>query len=1462
MAEQIFNENMSNEEIFLAYRLATEKGLFESADFFLQDDDYLFLLKKVIIDYGIDGNNVLNDKYKRRLWGIYIRELVYRYASSYNEIWRSLQTGLESDIEDIIKKQPNEVSEIINGKERFNRENSSQNQKNIQTFCYNSYNGNGGDALKKTFGTATFENPEYWIPSANQNSDRRYLRFLLKLAILPSDYFPERGDNSIYKRLRDAYIECNPTYFSNNPASSYKNRIKDILTKDGWNVHPNTVGAFAKRLEEFFSYVFSWKKCGYTNDQAYEALKGTFPFLNICKENNYLFDFLKKEYNQGTSTENVGNKTKYSQNQIKRHFQFSYVLDRRANQFYFRRPEGNLKYHLSTYLSNKDLIDSNAIIQINDKENNETLATININGFIQFPNCQSGDKRAYNRAVLKLAREESINIAWNDSCITEKNPWYKLDGRYLLNQFGTYADSWNIGKEAYLVYPEGFGKLVFDQDWMQQDGQVEYLDFISSNSGMNIYKFSSTSQLEVNKIRLSTSNGKKIEIELRDLEQIRTIKNFEGSPTFAEQNLHSKIAIGQIQFSLDDFQDVPEQDNGNITYTISDNVLTLRNKTSDIVILDEKSKEIQHLFNANKELKKFPYIVLLPENSMIWISNEDNVKMCHWCVADGAKEGRFSMDEHDCIEITNESIQPASSFDGPNKFHLIYPTWNGRLGQDNCISSELGINTVWLEPEFPEANVYLNWRENDITFSVSVSPDERLSNQCFKSLAEIYRAFKINGAQLTTGWDYKGNKFIKTFIKSDNYETPERNPIYRSEELYDSAVRGAYLKNYLINKQSIEEKCKKINQGLHQSSINYTFNPEQFDSVARLISFIKKDRPAIHHFLTLSSTDVQNYIQMRLCEGGELVCKCVDNGLLNWEGSADVHITYPKSWGKIQRANSIRYSLEDDELFYVYNIKALNEYPPDGRISITTANNHTINICIKVQQLKRKQEKKLPGDFSCVSVGEVSYTILNKSNVDITKSNDSNSIVEYPAKIELTEFGFVDFPRIILLPQNVKMCIMRHGNASFAFISGRINNLSSKWNYDNEHDVYSTRIENDNVIPLTDEIYLKDGLIGDSNGVVRFYDTSYLVKPNFIWFKYGNNKEFQTGKPEILNKGLDIILYHLPINEKKFEFIYKEKEFFHYNEYEENYSCHYGNNQNLEENISGFHSGPNAAEWHEWQNRLGLKSVNVQLECIKHRPNDLRGFLAILSSENMLDPSEAYPINKSPIRFGHGTIGIPDFYEELEASNARTPEENKKLEQYRSLQNKDFAPKPKDGGVSFFCIYDEKNESNSATVKLFLSFWPEIKKKKVWNKILKEYDIPNEHFFQEPYLFHHEYIELDEYEMYQTIAQITWNQLLIENGVNERTTHKDDFQFEQDYINYNREQMRVKIKNIIQTIEKIEKSKAKPIQWKIFLLEEGIPEKDIEQNEIYAFNRYSFLNEKALKEKAKKLGREYRAAHP
>ena len=1477
MVEQIFNEEMSNEEIFLAYRLATEKGLFESADFFLQDDDYHFLLKKIIIDYGISGQGVLKNKYMRRLWGIYIRELVYRYAKNFKEIWPSLQNGLESDITYILEKYPNEKSAIKQGESKFSRNNNNPNQPCFQYFCYDTFNGNGGNALKNIFGSATFDNPEYWIPSSKQYySGRRYFRFLLKLAILPSDYFPERDDGLIYNRLKNAYIECNPVYFSSKPVSNYKNRIKEILkNRDGWNVHPNTIGAFAKRLEEFFSYVFSWKKCGYTLNDAYLALEGTFPFLNIHGRRNYLFNFLEEEYRTGFSNENVKNRTTNSQNQIKRHFQFSFVLDKRSNQLYFKRPEGNLKYHLSTYLSNKELIGADTIIQINDKENGEMLATINFNGAIQFPNCQPGDKKAYNQAVLRLAKDESITIAWNNIHITEKNPWYKPDVRYLLNQFGTYADSWNVGKEAYLAYPENFGKLIFNQEWMHQNGQIEYLDFISSNSGMNIYKFNSDSQLEASKIRLSTENGKKIEIELRDLEQIRTIKNFEGSPIFVEQNLHSKIAIGQIQFSFDDSNDGYEKEYGEISYSISNNVLTLRNKSSEIVILEDDSPIISELTEMIGD-KKFPHIVLLPENSMIWISNEDNVKMCHWYIADGVKKGDFNIDDNNCVEITNGFIQPANSCDSPNKFQLIYPTWNGKLGNDNCVSKELGTNTVWLEPDFPEANVYLNWRENDIEFSVSISPDERQSNKCFESLSEIYRAFKVNGAQLTAGWDYRGKKFIKTFNQSDNYNPPLRNTIYHSEELYEPSSRGTYLKNYLINKQNIEERCSEYNKILEQNGVNYTFYSEQFDSTKRLKNFVQVDNPALCYFIALNKDkrlivslkshqvhtlgqcrdEMQRFMLVQLGENDQRSSICNEKSPLEWNGLAALRITYPKIWGKILNSENVDISLIDDRWCFVYKFTKLQSFPPNGEICLETKENHTIKISIKKQQVENIGKKNiLPGDFCNVFVGNVEYKTANSDKSLYTLYNKTNSIIEYPAKCECTSEGFIDFPRTILLPNDVKMCVIWCEGFCYAFISGCVDNLSNKWKYDEKLDISYICIEGDDAVPLTEEINLTAGIkYAANNEPVKFYDTSYLIKPTYVWFKYNNDSTYETSESHILSKGLPVILYHLPINKKKFEFAYKSNALFYYNKYTEILSKHfaYKNASAIHDALHNF-SNINFNDLKAWQKCFGFKSINLQLEFIsllaqnelnfKYRTDReyiFEQLFNILAKANgILESTERFAINNQRYALLHnpniGNDVIPNYYKDLDEADKKTGlkgnEFKENLIKYKNLQVAEYEPKPEGDGARFFFV---NNLEDSESIKHFLLLYSflgrhasERRQKNNLKKILQEYHVPTERLNQEPYLFKAEYIQFSLQQMKSTILPQIWEDYLSDNDVPKQLHHEEPYCFKNEYINYNGEQLLKLLKEIV-------KPNSAQKKWNTLLTENGILE-DQRQTEEFQF---------------------------
>lgn len=828
-----FNEEMSDSDIFHAYLVNADKGLFESGNFCLDEDDYYILFKNIIKKYD---KFALNDKYQCRLWGLYIRELVYRYAQSYKQLWPDLKMGMNADVQMLLDKYcHNEIEKnaVKGGKRLFDEENTD-----IQGFCYDGC----GDALRKIFNGWNFENLEYHFHSRDNNAaNRRYLEFLLKLSVLPANYLPTRG---IYMLLREAFVNSRCPYWSNeSPSKIFLSKLRGILTNagDGWKVHRNTIEAFRDRLFEFFTFVFSWRSCGYSKEEAKEALGQTFAFLSQNKESNYLYKFLQEEYDL-LQQKPVDKAT--VQKWSKKLFQFAYVLDKSKNIFYFKKSQGNVKFHLSTYLDNRDIRRINTILI---KAGTDDIAKINSNGALVFAN--GGSVQNENLSILKLIKEKEIGLVWDDNVLSIKNPWYTPNCWFLLNKFGTdSAETWDVSKDAYLAIPKELGKIECGEELLsaQQLSQenIELLLPETYNSGLYIYKLHACQKNNLERILLNTSNGCSVEIKLRDVEYVRTIPNFKGAPTFVQQNLHSKIAIGQIGFEWPNYDDFSSFSSG-IRFTARNGNFIIKNETQNIICLDEQNPTLKAMSDLLR--KKFPYIVLLPSNAKIWISEDERVKMCHWFVGNEQLKVFALYGNHDCIKISNDSIEPSEWKNEKNVFRLTEPKWNELLLKGDCTSEELGRLSSWIEPEFPEADVFFRWNEEDIQFKVVVTPEEKKTleeiygQEYGKGLACIYRILEIRGAYVTVGFSYKGKNFEKSFSESADYELKKRASIYQ-EFQNDKIKCGEFLKNHLLHKKEIQERCNEL-QRLYRDCIELldsgVFDPENYDCVDALNKFRK-----------------------------------------------------------------------------------------------------------------------------------------------------------------------------------------------------------------------------------------------------------------------------------------------------------------------------------------------------------------------------------------------------------------------------------------------------------------------------------------------------------------------------------------------------------------------------------------------------------------------------------------------
>ena len=1112
-----FNEEMDNRDIFLAYLVNAEKGLFESGNFCLEDNDYYILFKKVIKDYD---SLALYEKYKCRLWGIYIRELVYRYAQSYQRLWPDLKAGLNADVQMLLNKycnDENEKNSVKAGKGRFDEDNED-----IQGFCYDG----GGEALQKIFNGWNFENTEYHFQNRLKSSaNRRYLEFLLKLSVLPANYLPTHG---IYGLLRDAFVKSRCPYWSNeSPSKIFLSKLQGVLTNagDGWKVHRNTIEAFRDRMLDFFTFVFSWKSCGYSYEDAKEALGQTFVFLSQKKENNYLYTFLQEEYGL-QNRESIDKAT--VQKCSKKLFQFNYVLDKRISLFYFKKTQGNIKFHLSTYLDNRNIRGIKQSIVI--KVGNDEIAKINLNGALVFAN--GGSVQNENLSILKLIKEKEISLVWDDNVLPIKNPWYTPNCWFLLNTFGTdSAKTWDVRNDAYLAIPKEMGRIECGEEALaaQQLSQekIELLLPESANSGLDVYKLHASPNVNQEQVLFNTSNGYCIEIKLRDVDYVRTIPNFKGAPTFVQQNLHSKIAIGQIGFEWPNYEDFSNFSNG-VRFTARNGNFIIKNESQNIICLDEQNPTLKAMSDLLR--KKFPYIVLLPSNAKIWISEEERVKMCHWFAGNKQLDGFALYGNHDSIKISNASIEPSEWLNDNNVFRLTEPKWNDLLLKDNCSSEELGRLSSWVEPEFPEADLYFRWNEGNIPFEVNITSEEKkrleelYGEKCGRGLASIYRLLKISGADVTVGFSFEGKRFVKRFNQCSNYKQPERSIKY-SYFWEDKKKCGEFLKNSLLNRNEIIKRCRIVKE-LNQEKYGYymPLNPEDYDS-----------------------GDAVNR---------ELILNCKPN--------------------------------ETDRIPFINKkIAAIGE-------------------------MKFVDEKQM--DFKLVQ-------------------NESKSILYKQGGCFEKENGRWLCPDVILFPKNTNVCVLLNEEKYYLLLTGDVENLSKVWKYDINNNIHYI-ILNDyftaDGIPITDDIRI----CIDFNSLrqaekFQFITAPDLQKVDHVWFKYNQTEEYETALPDVLSKGLALILHAIPINDGSFEFMVKKGECFFYNVFKEFVPLPH-RAEHDEEKITTYlydHKPIPYQTLFELQSLLGIKSVNLVLEYIALNCKEEQRFLfRWICGLRSLDLSESYAL--------------------------------------------------------------------------------------------------------------------------------------------------------------------------------------------------------------------------------------------
>lgn len=754
------NENQSFEEMFDSYimNVAVRNGLFSDEDEYLCDEDYKILFKSLVKktqvyrNYEELRNNNQSSKflcYFHRCFGIYLREAVLRYATSFSEdgLWAPLHEGVAKDFYSI-----GFTNEAYHG---F-WSNSRRNLRSVLT-------GSADKVSNRNFFWHIFQafrSPD--VKYTHQEGNNEYARHLLKLAILPKKYNPITDFGATYEAYRTNSIA----------------RYLRECDLQGLMIHSDTESHLAIRIRNFFIYVDGARRDGMTIDEARRS------------RYNYFDYWMEQAYGIPLPSESDGR----GEELVKSESQVVYrIIAGSENVFLYRIPD-----ILSLKLLFPDisgLKNTSSIVLLDEDEDGELYFEIN-DGKIDFDGATIIER---NERIEKLLISEYVRVIFEGSDPQSvPNPWFTNERWHLLNEDGKKTDSWEPSKNGYVVLPTSWGNVtqcVIKACGDESDGMqfVSKHNLYSENSGKNVYELKTVLQNfeYCDEIELRTANGQVVSVEIQYPSHVHLCSDFDGKPRFIAQKSNQKIAIGSIEFDHigEISQDQVENAFGEgIKASVCSNRVLISNTTSHVVAV--KSKQVGD--------KIFPYFTILPENADVWVAKQGENFAGYLC---GVSEGLPSNWQN--VPVSNmkmwngrvnvknlDSVCKVRFVNDGLEYDLISPYHKAscylQLGESLESKNISRLNNPFGGVVPAGASYYFKWIENGVEFKVEIPLSMRISvNHCYNRLG-------INGACVEFGWTYQGTCFVDEFQQSQNYEG---SSVQRSQEVFTETAekREQYL---------------------------------------------------------------------------------------------------------------------------------------------------------------------------------------------------------------------------------------------------------------------------------------------------------------------------------------------------------------------------------------------------------------------------------------------------------------------------------------------------------------------------------------------------------------------------------------------------------------------------------------------------------------------------------------------
>ena len=768
----IFHESDTFEQMFYKYLedIAITGPLFSNEDEFLDDDDYYCLLKNITNytrrypNYRTFRDRNQNSAFLKsfhRCFGIYLREATLRYATSMNEdgLWKPLTDGVERDFRHLNihnnfwETGRRDIRQVLTG---------DTDAANGRPFFYAIFNAFGSNDVK------------YSKPIGEDNE---YCKHLLKLAILPRRYNPVAG------KFNDVL-----TAFRTNSVDRY---LED-LDRRTLQIHELTRSHLATRILNFFRFVDEAKRDSIPKDEAKNS------------RYNYFNEWLDRAY-----AENIGNdhRSEYAED-IQKTVQVVYrLILGNKNEFNYNIPP--IQSIKALFPDIPNLKNTSSItISIDGNTSDENSFSID-DGIANFDELTTIQK---NLLIEKLITNQTVTVFYGDDKNELPNPWYTKNQWHLLGEDGLRKNSWPCNENFHLVTPESWKQPV-SCEAVKDDGAAVSASIlihdklVSNNSGKNVFTLQHSDDLkEFNSIHIKFENGNELKIEIENPDQIHLCHNFEGNPIFISQKSQHKIAIKTIEFShlgeisTNDCSKIKQLFNNDVNVNISpSNRLVITNNSNDI--LTSEKTVIKN--------KIIPAITLLPQNTDVWVTKENN--LIHGFIStsaanlsgDWAESFTPTVREHALNANDTDSICDIHFVDVGGKFNLITPYYkplkDKRLGS-TLKSRDIWRNTNAFDNIIPaNASYYFKWQENGVAFEIEVPLSKKVN------IYHCYKFLDINGAKTTFGWKYKNTAFVIDFEQDSNYNGPKEA---RPEWVYTCTdqERTKYLDDLINEKAHLKKE--------------------------------------------------------------------------------------------------------------------------------------------------------------------------------------------------------------------------------------------------------------------------------------------------------------------------------------------------------------------------------------------------------------------------------------------------------------------------------------------------------------------------------------------------------------------------------------------------------------------------------------------------------------------------------